>query len=511
MDGSPDLGHDEAPHAPAYACACETALTPVPRPAPRCDSALAPVLSTASHHTARRERATELEHELLELTGHLNAGTYRWLNLLADFDAVGGWHGAGVQSLAHWLNWKCGLDLGAARERVRVASALPGLPRIAAAMARGALSYSKVRALTRVAEPATEAYLIELALHGTAAHVERVVRAYRRAREVQELGREAAQQASRCVTWHVDDDGSYVIRARLPAESGALFVRALDAAVEAMPVPHVSAETYVTGVEIAGRPRPDTDADGTPRPSWSARRADALGAIAETFLRHGLDPLVGGERAQLVVHVDVETLAHRVAGRCEADDGPALAAETVRRLGCDASLVAIVARGTETLDVGRRTRTVPPALRRALEARDRGCRFPGCSNRRFVDGHHVHHWADGGATSLANLVSLCRYHHRLVHEGGFGVARLDDGAWRFTRPDGSTLRAEAEQLHAARNERACSHATAHDVSLRREHARSGLTIDASTAVTRWTGERLDCGHAVDLLLQQAQRGVSAET
>ncbi len=506
MDGSPQFDH-RAPDA--LSCECETAFTsPLTR---QRRTALASAPTTTSHRTARRERAAELEHELLELTGHLNAGTFRWLQLLADFDAVGGWHGAGVQSLAHWLNWKCGLDLGAARERVRVASALPGLPRIAAAMARGALSYSKVRALTRVAEPATEAYLLELALHGTAAHVERIVRAYRRAREVQELGREAAQQASRNVTWHVDDDGSYVIRARLPAESGALFVRALDAAVEAMPAPRVSAETYVPGVAIAGRPRPDTDADGVPRLNWSARRADALGAMAETFLRHGLDPLAGGERAQLIVHVDVQTLTDRVAGRCEADDGPALAVETARRLGCDSSLVAIVARGAETLDVGRRTRSIPPALRRALEARDRGCRFPGCANRRFVDGHHVRHWADGGATSLANLVSLCRYHHRLVHEGGFGVERLDDGAWRFTRPDGSTVQPQPEPRRGVTDERTSPPAAPCDAALRREHVRTGLTIDASTAASRWTGERLDCGHAVEALLQQAQRGVSAET
>ena len=128
------------------------------------------------------------------------------------------------------------------------------------------------------------------------------------------------------------------------------------------------------------------------------------------------------------------TLEERTAGRCELEDGPSIAAETARRLACDASVVRIVEdeRG-EPLDVGRKTRSIPPALRRALNSRDQGCCFPGCTQTRYVDGHHIRHWAEGGDTKLANLVSLCRFHHRQVHEGGITVQRLDDGAWRFTR------------------------------------------------------------------------------
>ena len=176
------------------------------------------------------------------------------------------------------------------------------------------------------------------------------------------------------------------------------------------------------------------------RPSWSARRADALGRIAESFLQHGSEALSSGDRHQIVVHVDAETLRDGGAGRSELEDGPSLAVETVRRLACDASIVRVVENEQgEPLDVGRKTRSIPPAIRRALNARDRGCRFPGCSNTRYVDAHHIHHWAHGGETKLSNLVQLRRFHHRQVHEGSVVIQYLDDGALRFVRPDGRSF------------------------------------------------------------------------
>ena len=138
----------------------------------------------------------ELEAQITELAGHLNAANFRWLSLIAEFDRRHGWSDGATQSCAHWLNWQCGIDLGAAREKVRVAHALEKLPRVAAAMARGELSYSKARALTRVACAQTEEYFLSIALHGTAAHVEKLVRHYRRAQEAAELSREARQQAT---------------------------------------------------------------------------------------------------------------------------------------------------------------------------------------------------------------------------------------------------------------------------------------------------------------------------
>ncbi len=430
---------------------------------------------------------SELAAQITELAGHLNAGHYRLLTLIAEFDRRCGWSDGLTQSCAHWLNWQCGIDRGAAREKVRVAHALEKLPRIAAAMARGELSYSKVRALTRVACAGTEEYFLSIALHGTAHHVETLVRHYRRAREAEEWSREALQQKSRGLRYFHDDDGSLVLKGRLPAEVGALLLKALDAAVQEMTSSDVSAETS----EV--------------KPTLSARRADALAVMAESFLKRGAEALSGGERHQIVVHVDAATLREGTAGRCELEGGPSLAAETARRLACDASVVSILEdeHGTP-LDVGRKTRSLPPAIRRALNARDRGCRFPGCPNTRFVDGHHIRHWANGGETKLSNLVSLCRFHHRSVHEGRVMIQLLDDGAVRFVSPNGQSFDGIApDQVRPL----------ADWTQLVAAHRDQGVHIDQHTAATRWRGEHLDYDLGLHVLLQQARRArhVSAET
>ncbi len=172
----------------------------------------------------------ELIDRITELAGHLNAANARWLALIAEFDRRRGWAEWGVKSCAHWLNWKCGIALGAAREKLRTAHALVGLPRIAEAMAEVRLSFSKVRAMTRVAEPANEEMLLNIGLNGTATHVEKLVRSYRRAKESQELSREAQQQRNQSLWWFHEPDGSLTIKGRLPAEVGALFLKAIQAA-----------------------------------------------------------------------------------------------------------------------------------------------------------------------------------------------------------------------------------------------------------------------------------------
>jgi Domain of unknown function (DUF222)/HNH endonuclease len=442
----------------------------------------------------------ELEAQIAELAGHLNAANYRLLTLIAEFDRRHGWSDGATQSCAHWLNWKLGIDLGAAREKVRVAHALEKLPKIAAAMARGALSYSKARALTRVACVGTEDYFLDIALHGTAAHVEKLVRHYRRAQEAEELSREARQQATRKLTYFHDVDGSLVLKGRLPAELGALLIKALDAAVNDPAVRDVSAETP------AERPAWGLIVQGSDeRPSWGARRADALGRIAESFLQHGAEALNSADRQQIVVHVDAETLREGCAGRCELEDGPSLAVETVRRLACDASVVGVLENEQgEPLSVGRKTRTIPPALRRALNARDRGCRFPGCPNTRYVDAHHIHHWAQGGETKLSNLATLCRFHHRQVHEGRVVIQILDDGALRFVKPDGRSFESVAPDH---------TRPLADWRQVPAVHQQQGLHIDKNTAATLWRGERMDYGLAIDVLLGKARRAknVSAES
>jgi hypothetical protein len=453
-------------------------------------------MNPASPNTDTLRPLRELEAEITELCGHLNAAQHRWLVLIAEFDRRNGWSDGSTQSCAHWLNWQCGIDLGAAREKVRVAHAIAKLPRISEAMAQGQLSYSKVRALTRVAGPHTEEYLLHIAQHGTAAHVEKVVRQLRRAQEAEELSREARQQANRKLTYFYDDDGSLILKGRLPAEIGAQLVKALDAALQASldeeNARDVSAESS------------SDDLDEDP-PSWGARRADALGQIAESFLQHGLQALAPAERQQIIVHVDEQTLREGGAGRCEFEDGPSMAVETARRLACDASRVQILEDDQgEPLNVGRKTRILSPALRRALKSRDKGCRFPGCPHTRYVDAHHIHHWAQGGETKLSNLVQLCRFHHRQVHEGRVVIARLDDGALRFVRPDGRTFASPVPG-----SIKPCPQWRESSVA---DHP-PGTAIDPRTATTRWRGERMDYDLAIHVLLQQAARGknISAET
>ena len=448
----------------------------------------------------------ELEAQITELAGHLNAANHRWLVLIAEFDRRNGWSDGATQSCAHWLSWKCGLDLGAAREKVRVARAIESLPKISVAMSNGQLSYSKARALTRVATPAIEDVLLNVALNGTTHHVETLVRQFRRVQEVEELSREARQYSGRSLTYFHDHDGSLVVKLQLTAESGALFLKAIEAALPEIPLPddckdslHVSAET--PGANGSGAASAFTSRHA-PLPSHSMRRADALVVMAESFLQHGAVAMKGGDRHQVVVHIDEATLRKGEAGRCELDDGPAIPMETARRLACECSKVEITEdEQGEPLDVGRKTRSIPPALRRALAARDKGCVFPGCNHKRYVDGHHVEHWADGGETKLSNLATLCRFHHRAVHEGGLRMERCDDGAWRF-------FNARGESLYGC----APGH-TRPFADWRRlpaEHAERGIQINASTAATGWRGERMDYGVTIDSLRFRSAAGKRVE-
>ena len=411
----------------------------------------------------------DLAAEICTLTGRINAANHRWLLLIAEFDRRKGWADSVTQSCAHWLNWKCGVAMGAAREKVRVARALEKLPKISVAMANGALSYSKVREITRVASAATEDTLLMIAEHGTAQHVEKLVRAFRRCQEAEELSREARQQLARGVNFRYDDDGSLVLTCRLPAETGALVMKALDIAVDRpQALQDVPAGTSIEPVR------------------FSARRADALARIAESFLAHEAIEAKGADRHQIVVHVAAETLRSRVAGCCEIEHGPSIAAETARRFACDASVVELIENADgEPLDVGRKTRTISEPLRRLLEARDKGCRFPGCANSRYIDMHHIEHWANGGTTKPSNLLSLCRFHHRAVHEGGICIEVLDDGALRFVKADGKSIHSVTPVFTQPQSDWQC--------------------LPASTAQFIYKGDEMDCGLAVDILMQQATR------
>ena len=481
-----------------------------------------------------------LGNQIAELSARIDAATYELLCHLHEFDLRHGWEG--WRSCAHWLNWRTGLDLGAAREKLRVAAALADLNHVSAAMARGQLSYSKVRALTRVASPATEARLLAVALCATAAQVERLVRAWRRVDRDAQPDAEQVLLASRALSMQVDEDGMVVLRGRLPPEVGALLLRAVEAALEQVPA----------------------SADGG-EPTIAQRRADALGLVAESALAGGLDPGNPADRFQVTVHVQADALParepaaaaprvaaetrevspassepgaqtanlgaeqatiaaphisaetfevseaafvfqapfllSRVAPETDLDTGLAvieqagglhIGKEAARRVACDAGIVVLRhAADGQVLDVGRRTRTVPSALRRALLSRDRGqCQFPGCESRH-CDAHHVEHWADGGETRLQNLVLACRFHHRALHEGGFRVVPGDaDGQFRFLRPDGTPLSAEPP---VARWDGAPLAPT--EARL----AAAGISIGPHTATPEWYGESLDLTAALDVL------------
>src|SRR5881296_1209922 len=412
-----------------------------------------------------------LGDEIAELSAHLDAATARLLDLIREFDARGGWN-TGFRSCAAWLSWRVGFAPGAAREHVRVARALGALPSLSQALARGELSYAKVRELTRVATPETEERLLAVGRAGTAEHVERIVRGWRRVDRIAEAKEAARQHAWRAVHVFTDEDGTVRIRARLAPEVGALLLQALDAARDAL---------YRRREEVS-------EADP---PTMEQQQADALALLAETALHHGIDPGAPGERYQVVVHVDAAVLADaEQPGQSVLEDGLRVPAGTSQRLACDASRVVMRHDAdARLLEVGARTRTIPPALRRALHHRDRGCRFPGCGVR-FGQGHHIQHWAQGGPTTLSNLALLCRRHHRAVHEEGYQVDRQPDGELRFCRPDGRPL-PEVPPPREVRGDPV--------KILRAQHNAEGLVLNARTTTPGWLGERLNVGWAIDVL------------
>jgi len=449
------------------------------------------IVPTASHPAAELDR---LGNEIAELSAHLDAATARLLELIRQFDARGGWN-TGFCSCAAWLSWRVGLDPGAARERVRVARALGTLPLLAEALGRGELSYAKVRALTRVATPETEARLLAVGRAGTAAHVERIVRGWRCVDRRAEARETKHRHAMRALHVYQAEDGMVILRGRLEPEMGSLLMQALAAARESLYQRSRERAKASTGFG-------DVSAETA---TVAQQRADALALLAESALHHGLDPGTPGERYQVVVHVDAPVLADREQpGQSVLEGGTRVSAETSQRLACDASRV-VMRHDDEghLVEVGARTRTIPPALRRALDHRDQGCRFPGCG-LRFTQGHHLRHWAHGGPTTLSNLALLCRRHHRAVHEEGYQVARLPDGALQFRRPNGHPL-PEVPPPGPVPDDPVRA--------LRARHDSQGLRVHARTGCPSWLGEPLNVGWAIDVLhpLAQRSRPCPAET
>ena len=311
------------------------------------------------------------------------------------------------------------------------------------------------------------------------------MRGWRQVDRHAEARRTKHQHTSRALYVHEDEDGTVVLRGRLAPEAGALLLRALAAARETL-YQRTRSEQKANPAAACG------DA-----PTVAQQRADALALLAETALHNGLDPGAPGERYQVVVHVDAPVLADpEQPGQSVLEDGVHVSSETSRRLACDASRVVMRHDSDgRVVEIGARTRTIPPALRRALHHRDQGCRFPGCG-LPLGEGHHVRHWSQGGPTTLSNLALLCRRHHRAVHEEGYQVDRQPDGTLQFRRPNGWPL-PEGPPAAAV---------PADPVqALRAQNDAQGLRLHARTACPSWLGERLDVGWAIDVLHPLATR------
>ena len=232
------------------------------------------------------------------------------------------------------------------------------------------------------------------------------------------------------------------------------------------------------------------------------RRADALAELAESYLANGPAEATSADGYQVMVHVTAETLAGGVTGGGEEsglrsdgevsclEEGPHVTAETSRRICCDASVIRMTEDETgEPLSIGRKSRVIPLPMRRALKARDKQCRFPGCTHRFFIDGHHIEHWANGGETSLDNLVQLCRKHHRLVHEGGFSCEKSETGKIVFRNESGLVI-----DQNGYRPPKSSENVV---IDLRKKL--EDRHIHAQTCVTRWDGEPMDRHLAVGML------------
>ncbi|MDB4952984.1 MAG: putative His-Me finger endonuclease domain protein [Myxococcales bacterium] len=449
-----------------------------------------------------------LGERIAETAAHLDAATHRLLTDVREFDEKGGYYKAGAKTCAHWMSWRIGWDLGTAREHVRVARALGSLPLIDEALRIGRCSYSKVRAMTRVATEKNERLLLCDALLITGQQLEKVCQKYRMVQRYGEVNKPEDDEVRRYVRRRTQADGMVRIEAVLHPDEAAIVWAALDRAAKDMArgvspedlrseaslmgevgeiasqdvCARTSGPLLAESCEVASRDVPAgtsialllaepcevicaadqgvTDADdvevsrsvdvataadhddfdddvgpvmpevvaearareqrlnelAAARPKFN--RADALVNIMQRFAcgaAQDCNPI------EVVVTIPASALKEGVAPSIESigclPDGDCIHGDTGRRLACDAGIVWMIEDELgQALSIGRRARAIPAAIKRALIKRDRTCRFPGCDNRLYVEGHHVVHWADGGDTALSNLVILCSHHHRYLHE-----------------------------------------------------------------------------------------------
>jgi hypothetical protein len=375
----------------------------------------------------------QLESDIICLAQRVNATEYEFLVAVREFDLRQGWKAYHFNNCAEWLDMKCGIRCNTAREKVRVSRALFDLPATSSAFQQGKLSYSKARSLTRVAAPHNETQLVEYALGATAKQVDEHCQALRNVQK--ELSTPDANRThhQRYLSRTFHRDGTMTISVELPRESGELVMKALEYAMSDLEANEGLEKVTGEGVDYGDELELAYHGSGSQKTGTGAnlfqRQADALVRMAQGYLAGGKDNTsCTADHYQVMLHVDENALRGAPDENSKSD----LPIETVRRLCCDSALVTVTEdQKGNPLHVGRKHRTVQPALRRALSARDGCCRFPGCSHTRWLDAHHVEHWADGGETSLDNTILLCSTHHRLLHEGGFRIKKDCNGEFQF--------------------------------------------------------------------------------
>ncbi|MFM8311562.1 MAG: HNH endonuclease signature motif containing protein [Ilumatobacteraceae bacterium] len=406
----------------------------------------------------------DLADSLCAGAANLTAYEYRWLRDLAEFDRRRGWLQWEQASCAAWLSWQVGLDARSAREKVRVARALAEMPHVAAAMERGHLCYSKVRAITRVATPATEESLVDMALVSTTAQLERIVAGTRRA--LAAVNGDAAQRwAGRRLDHRIDDDGMVMVSIRLTADDAAVFLAAVEQFVaEVEPAERLLDSARSTAVDVGESESAGSEqavsATGramftSERVPVAARRADAAVALAQAAVSSGTSIAAQASLAAqplVTLHVDCRASTPAVVhvNRCEPEsvecsvDAPqALSPVSVGvvaagRHCCDAMVEVATHHADGSVTMSPRVGVVRGRQRRAVLARDRHCQFPGCTRSAGVEIHHLVHRAHGGGNEADNLVVLCRFHHHRLHDERWSTRRTSGGLV-FSSPDGRVV------------------------------------------------------------------------
>jgi hypothetical protein len=354
--------------------------------------------------------------ELIERTDSLHrriCAQHRELfGLIAEADSSEAWRDCGARDMAAWLSMRYGISEWKAKRWIASAHALHGLPRIGQVFSSGELGVDKVIELTRFATSETEGRLLPWARRVSCAAIRR--KGDLATRQDIEVDRDA--EGARFLSWwYLDEGRRFGLEAELPAAQGAVVTRALERLGEDLPVMPGEEDACYAG----------------------ARRADALVALCSSAIGADSDP----DRATVIIHAQLDGVVSGERG-CQIEGGPVIHPETVRRLLCTARVQRVIEdQGGQVLGVGRMSREPSAWMMRQLKYRDFGCTFEGCGARRFLQAHHIVWYERGGRTDLENLLLVCFFHHKLVHEYGWAVTRDQEGTIRWFRPDGTRYRA----------------------------------------------------------------------